>query len=1448
MRFINLSLRIFGFLLLVAIAVPVLVIGTLQVPAGRTLVSNVVSSLASTPEQQIKVEGLYLSFALNASVEHVDISDRSGIWLSASGINVDWHPLRLLSGDIDIAALTAGQIDLHRPPQAPQDTAATSAGEDNGSGGLSLPFNITLQQLSLAEINLGDGLLGAPVSLTASGAGSFALDPALITADLDVHRIDGVEAGLIAKAQFEPAAETLLFDINVSEPRGGLAARLLDVPDLPALDVALTGSGPLTDWAAKLDIALDGRSTVTGSAAIRETASERHLTFDLDGDLAPLAPAAAQAFVLGTTNASGTARFSPEFTPLAANVAIKTQTVDLKARTELDDEKIDVDADLSVSAGDGALIALDIGERRIAFGPLDSKITVSGTQAAADWSVNLDLASFQTTELRSGVIRLAASGNEANLAPDRLTSPFSLSLDMSGFEGLTPDTEPLTGPLSIKGNGTVDGKTQAAIVKDLALTSTVFVATLTDTTLSPDLVNGQGRLSVKDLSKFSGLAGRNLGGNLAVQFTTDIDPATLSGPATVSLVSRDLITGIAQADALLAGETRTDVALDLNGAADITIKSLAIDNNQLSVEGDARYRQDTLTSSLTAALADLAKVDPQLAGSLDLEASTSGPVTALEVKADASSQQILLAGTPLDQLELSVEAIADPAAPTAKIKTTASLNGQPISVDVELTSQDGGAEVNPLSVKLAGNTVSGALTLADIDRPVETLKGHLDIDAPDLASLSPLLLTEISGRVAGTVTADPDTQELALDITGGNINVPSLSIGGLRLKANLAAPYAPETVSADIVVSDLLTDATPVKSVTLRARPDNGGTAVDAAVALDSDGKDGLSLKAHVSEPESQSYLLALSELGMRYQGLSSKLKQPTSLSYTAGTATIEPLELQLGNGSLSVSGQVGDNLDLKAVLNAIPLNLANAFVPSLGLGGTLSGDVAANGSTSAPEASWSISGSGLTAAELRDNGLAALGLSTSGNLKNNQISQETKVSDPNGLNLAASGSVGLQPPNKLALTLNGTIPTEALRRPLLEAGIRAEGGISLTGSVGGTASAPNYQVTATPAGLKVTSLSTGLTVQNIRGTATVSQDQAALNGITGDLATGGSLSAGGTVGMNNGFPADLSLKLNKGRYIDPGLVTAEVDADLKVSGPLASNSAAALIGGTVTINKADVSIPESLPGAIPPVEVRHVNASKAVRQQVAELGGEPKTSQTQQKSIPPRLDILLSAPGRIFIRGRGLDAELQGNLKIVGTTASPQAVGAFNLKRGQLDILTRRLVFSRGNATFEGSLTPVLDFAASTTVSDTTISVTVSGAADDPQIAFSSSPELPQDEVLALLLFGKSVGNLSPTQIARLAAAIATLTGGSDNGPLAQIRKSLGLDAIDINTDGENGPSVAVGKYINDNIYVGVEQGTGSGSSRVKVDIDLDRGLKVRGEVGADGESKAGIFFEREY
>ena len=1449
MRFLKFTLRICGYLLTLAVVLPLVVIAAMQVQAGRTFVSGAISKIASTPSQTITLDNLQVGFDLDAALSQLTIADPKGVWLEVNDLDLGWSPLRLIAGVLELDQISVAQVNVYRQPVVPApDTTEPDNISGNSTSSVGLPLDITLKSLAVDEVNLGEPLIGAPVSLAATGSSTAFLDPAILSADIDIKRIDGVDGSLVAKAEFEPAADTLAFEIDVSEPRGGMVARLLQVAELPALSLKLSGDGPLTDWAAKLAIALDGRTTVTGSAKLAEVDTNRQLSFDLDGDLAPLAPPEAKAFLLGTTHATGEALFSEGFVPRSAHLEVKTQTVTLNASGTTHNGGVKADGVLAVTAGEDALIALDIQDRRIAFGALSANTSINGKLSSANWHADLSLASLQTTEARTEGVLLNLSGQGADLSSDVRSSPFDIDLNIQKFDGLVAQTEPLTGQIALTGTGQINGVDQEINLSKLSLTSSLAELDLGNTKLSFSQIEAQGKLEVPDLGKLSSFAGRDLAGSLKTSFALDVDPASLKGTASLAALTKGIETGVQQADAVLVSDTRLDTSLKLDGTEDITLNALTIKNDALALSGTAHYRPSDVVSDLKLTLADLSKVDAQLDGSLDLAAKTSGPVDQLSITSNVVAKQILLAGTPLEDLSFSVEATADPEAPTATIKGSASLNDQPITVDVELSSKDGGANIDPLTLDLAGNTVSGHLAVADLQKPVESVSGNLKIDVPDLSTLSPLALTDLGGRLQGAIVANPDNKQISLDLTGNDLEVPELSIGSLSLRANLEAPYDPKTLSADIEVLDLFTSATPIHSAMINAAPEGTGTALTGTIKMDAGTDDGLTWNANFSEPTSGSYLLALNELALKYQGISSQLQQPATISYSSGTADIQPLAFQLGNGSLSVDGKVGDQLLAQAVLKNVPLNLANAFVPSLGLGGTLSGTATASGSMTSPDAKWSLNGAGLTASELRANGLSALTLASTGSLTNNTISQSTKVNGANGLALQVDGTVGLNAPTSLSLKLNGTVPTASFRRPLLEAGLRAEGAVALTGAVGGTAASPSYQITATPSGLKVISLSTGLTVQNIRGSAIANQNQASLNGIAGDLATGGSLSASGTVALKDDFTAQLALVLDKARYVDPGLVTAEVGANIKVTGPLASSSSSALIGGTVTINQADVSIPESLPGAIPPVEVQHVHASKAIRQQVAELGGEPKQSNKQSTSTPPRLDILLSAPGRIFIRGRGLDAELQGNLKVVGTTDNPQAIGAFSLKRGQLDILTRRLTFSRGSATFEGSLTPLIDFAATTTVSDTTITVSVSGEADDPQIAFSSAPELPQDEVLALLLFGRSVGNLSATQIAQLAAAIATLTGGSDNGPLAQIRKSLGLDAIDINTDGEDGPSIGVGKYINDNIYLGVEQGTNSGSSRVKVDIDLDRGVKVRGEVGADGSSKAGIFFEREY
>ncbi len=177
-------------------------------------------------------------------------------------------------------------------------------------------------------------------------------------------------------------------------------------------------------------------------------------------------------------------------------------------------------------------------------------------------------------------------------------------------------------------------------------------------------------------------------------------------------------------------------------------------------------------------------------------------------------------------------------------------------------------------------------------------------------------------------------------------------------------------------------------------------------------------------------------------------------------------------------------------------------------------------------------------------------------------------------------------------------------------------------------------------------------------------------------------------------MPADLTVRVRDGRYSDGRVVQATLGADLRLTGPLADPARGARLEGNVDIARADITIPSSLPGAINPLAVTHVNAPEAVRQQDAALAGDQGGSRRRRQPAIA-LDITVSAPGRIFVRGRGLDAEMGGTLRIAGTTADVQAIGSFNMRRGMLQVLTRRVQFNQGDVTFTGSLMPRLDFAA---------------------------------------------------------------------------------------------------------------------------------------------------------
>lgn len=399
-----------------------------------------------------------------------------------------------------------------------------------------------------------------------------------------------------------------------------------------------------------------------------------------------------------------------------------------------------------------------------------------------------------------------------------------------------------------------------------------------------------------------------------------------------------------------------------------------------------------------------------------------------------------------------------------------------------------------------------------------------------------------------------------------------------------------------------------------------------------------------------------------------------------------------------------------------------------------------------------------------------------------------------------------------------------ALRGPFALSSLSGQARLS-----GGRFSAPNL-----PFGL-----------QDIAATANLGGSAVRLD-VTAGASTGGSVAVTGSIGLSAPNTGDLRISLGDIIVKDPDLYSVNLSGDLTLQGPLTGG---AVVGGVIRIREAEIRVPTSgftAVGALP--ELKHKNEPKAVRDTRFKAGLiEPDGAGDAPRARPFGFDLVIEAPSRVFLRGRGIDAELGGRVVLRGDTNAVVPSGSFDLIRGRLDILGKRLVLDEAQLVLQGDLIPTLNVIATNESADVLISVVVQGRADDPKISFQSTPDLPEEEVLARLLFGRDLQNISALQAAQLANAVATLAGRGGEGIISKLRKNFGLDDFDINTDADGNVSLTAGKYISKRVYTEVEVDQ-QGRSKINLNLDLKKDVTVRGALGSDGETGLGIFYEKDY
>lgn len=324
-------------------------------------------------------------------------------------------------------------------------------------------------------------------------------------------------------------------------------------------------------------------------------------------------------------------------------------------------------------------------------------------------------------------------------------------------------------------------------------------------------------------------------------------------------------------------------------------------------------------------------------------------------------------------------------------------------------------------------------------------------------------------------------------------------------------------------------------------------------------------------------------------------------------------------------------------------------------------------------------------------------------------------------------------------------------------------------------------------------------------------------------------------------YGARLTLACRKFRVMDTALFSGTVDADARLEG----TKDAATLTGTVTVLESNVYIPSQ--GRKQVREIEFVEAPGAGGGQVRAGKGKP-----QPLTGNLVIDTVVNVPGNTWIKGQGVNAEVQGKVRYRQDRGAPAYLtGQLQTVRGTYELRGRLLKIDRGVVIFTGErrLNANLDIMATGMVSNVQIIVLIGGTLDKPVITLKSDPAMDESQILSYLIFGKPAERLNEQENRLVqSTAIQVLGGIAARGLKDVLGRQYAPDVINItSTGGES--SFAVGKYLTEKLFVRYEWRLGTEEvTQTIVDYRLSTHFDLRSQFGTERNSGVDILWSVNY
>ena len=1378
-------------LLAIVVLLVVVVLG-INTDPGRRFVADRIGGYTTASGLNIKVGRIDGSLYGRMVLTDLRVSDPTGVFLDSPRVDVDWRPFAFASNHVDVRDVDAGLITMRRRPVL---KATPPPPED---APLLPDLDIDVNRLRIGRFVLAAPVTGQAHALSIDGQVHIADRRAQLVANAAALRGPGVAGGdrFSIRLDAVPDANKLDVNIKLQAPTGGVVATMGGLTQ--PLSVSVDGRGSWADWRGRATATLGGGQLADLNIASRSGHIE----------------------VRGTTQ-PGLYLAGPveRLTAPRLDVAIDTTLDQRRADTRM---TLRSDA-LAVEAGG----LLDLGNSRFGNFAVNARLLTPGSIApnlngrdvqarvvldgafgtpTVDYKVSARRLGFGTM----GVEDLYAEGM-ARVNTDRILVP--VNARARRVVGLNPALGGLTTNARITGDFAIampNILSDNLRIRSDSIDATAVVVANVSTGRYTGAIKGRvnnyvvesiGRLNLQTDAELVAAPGGGFGiRGKVVARTTELFNSGV----------RTFLGG----NAIVA----TDFGYSPQGV--VTFNNLRLNAPQLRVtRGSGRFEPAT-----GAVLVDA-----------DAYSTQYGPVSARVTGTSTAPIIALRAARPGLGVGLAnVQARIVGRGGAYAVVASGGTNYGPFTADV-LVTPGSQLAIDIRRVVFAGIAANGRV----VQTAAGPFAGQLAFNGQGLTGQARL------ANQGGNQRANVMARAYNAVVPG----IADFSIGRAIVDASVVMfPRAPQVV-ADVQIADVRYNSFVLR--TGRAKVNYVGGRGTAQALLE--GASGLPFRVAANAQLSpDNYLVALRGIA---NGINFRTANPARIQTAAGGGyRLNPTRIDFDQGSMRLAGQYGRATSAQVRLDRLDLAILSAFVPNLGVSGKATGtlDYTQAAGAAVPTAD----------ARLAITGFQRTGLSA--------VSEAVDVVFAGRLAAGAADARavirrGPTPVGRLVATVTpvgGGSWSERLMRGTLGGGIRyngpsavlfslaalpnqsLNGPIAIAADFGGTVQAPRLNGLARADNLTYDNETYGTRLSRMQLAARFNNDRLEVTRLEA-RAGDGTVSATGTVGLAaaSGFPIDIRATLNNAQLAKSDALAATTSGTVRLTyGPN---------GGLI---QGDLNVPEA-----------RYQIVKQGAAEVPELTGIRRRSEirvarpTDRPSAAPsaglfRLDLRVRAANQLFVSGMGLESEWEMDLRVGGTSAAPTIGGGLDLVRGTFSFAGKRFEVTRGQIRFRGGqLTdPDINIQASTSSDGVTVVLNVTGTGQRPQIAFTSTPALPQDEVLSRLLFGTRPENLSATEAIQLAAALNSLRPSSGGGlnPLGKLRSATGFDRLRVLGADDatgRGTSLAAGKYLTDDIYVEIVTDA-RGFTATQIEIALTRALSLLTSAGSFGGSNASLRYSRDY